>query len=110
MKKPRSRPEKPAKLRCFFGLAYPLTGALGPLIDRLGQLAGDPDTRLRLIDPVNMHITLKFLGSIEEARLTEVSTLARAVCARHPVRERFKAPPPPSAPSGRPRAGRRCGR
>jgi len=83
MKKQKPRPQKPARLRCFFGLAYPLTGMLGPLIDRLGQLAGDPDTRLRLIDPVNMHITLKFLGSVEEARLSEVSTLARAVCARH---------------------------
>lgn len=83
MTKQLSRSEKPATLRCFFGLAYPLSDALSPLIDRLGQLAGEPDTRLRLIDPLNMHITLKFLGSVEGAGLSEVSTLARAVCARH---------------------------
>lgn len=83
MAKQHPRPDKPATLRCFFGLTYPLSDALGPLIDRLGQLADEPDTRLRLSDPLNMHITLKFLGSVEEARLSEVSTLARAVCARH---------------------------
>lgn len=81
-KKPRGKKAKPARLRLFLGLQFPLFSQLSPLIDRLGQLAADPETKLRLMAPENIHVTVKFLGAIEETRLREVSAMAKSLCAK----------------------------
>jgi 2'-5' RNA ligase len=80
--KKKSRQEKARPQRCFFGLAFPLHTALADLQTDLQELAGS-DGELRISPAANLHVTLKFLGSIEKQGLTEIELLARSICARY---------------------------
>jgi len=53
-----------ASLRCFIAIASPLAEAARPLIHELESLASYEKFRLRIAPPENLHITLKFIGSV----------------------------------------------
>ena len=52
-------------LRCFIAIASPLTEAARPLISELERLVSSEKLRLRIAPPENLHITLKFVGSVD---------------------------------------------
>ena len=72
--------EAPARtsLRCFIGLPLPAAWGLG--LDALAQgLAGRLASRISWTRPGNWHVTLKFLGEVEAARLPEITQALRSV-------------------------------
>lgn len=69
-------------IRAFIALPLP-EGARSPLDAALTRLkALQLDARLASVD--STHLTLKFLGDIEERQVDEVSTALGKVAARHP--------------------------
>lgn len=83
-RKPRRHRAKPANLRCFIGLAFPLSEKLQVLQDDL-QALGAEAGHLRLAPASNLHVTLKFLGTMPEKRLNEVIAIAGPICASSPA-------------------------
>lgn len=83
-RKPRRRKAKASNLRCFIGLAFPLADKLQVLQSELQTLA-DADASLRLSPASNLHVTLKFLGTIPENRLNEIIAIAGPICASSPA-------------------------
>lgn len=75
-KSQKKGPEK--SLRLFIGLAAPIDYGLRPLRERLQSAATEweEDCRLRFVRKSDLHITLKFLGSLEASRLTAVEQIA----------------------------------
>ncbi len=72
-----------ARLRCFAGVGFPdvVRGELAALLTRLDP--GCPG--VKWVDPIGMHLTLKFFGSVDEARLPELTgALKRAAAAAAP--------------------------
>lgn len=68
-----------AELRLFVACELPdeVRGALGRVQDDLRRLGAD---RLRWVRPEGIHITMKFLGGVDEGRVGEIETaLAGAV-------------------------------
>lgn len=86
-RRPRKAQEKRSEtnLRLFIGLAAPIDYGLRPLRERLQGLAADSeeDLRLRFVRKSDLHITLKFLGSLEESRLEAVERIAAERLAGH---------------------------
>lgn len=77
----KRKPERISKLRCFVGIPAVTGLNLEPLQQQLAQLAADPVTGMRPAPVENLHVTLKFFGSIGEqelgpieARLVEMVT------------------------------------
>ncbi|HWR03467.1 MAG TPA: RNA 2',3'-cyclic phosphodiesterase [Humidesulfovibrio sp.] len=67
-----------ASIRCFIGLPLPLGWQQG--LDALaGRLAGRLASRLSWTRPDNWHVTLRFLGEVEEARLPGMCEALRGV-------------------------------
>lgn len=65
-------------LRCFIGLPLPTAWGLG--LDALAQrLAGRLASRISWTRPGNWHVTLRFLGEVEAARLPEITRALRGV-------------------------------
>lgn len=56
---------------------------LQSLLAELDLLVDDPASRLRIVPPANLHITLKFLGSVAEEKLGEIDTALKAVASKH---------------------------
>ena len=79
------KPKDPPRLRSFIGIRFSLSDRIKLLSDELQLLAGDSKNKLRISPPENRHITLKFLGSIPQAQLAEVSALTAQVAAKHPA-------------------------
>lgn len=68
-----------ATVRCFVGL--PLPGDWQQALDRVAlRLAARLASRISWTRPGNWHVTLKFLGEVEQARLPELGTALRGVC------------------------------
>ena len=66
------------KLRCFIGIHFSLAKELRFLNQSLVHIASDPRSKLRVVDESNLHVTLKFLGSIEH---DQVHSLIKALSA-----------------------------
>jgi 2'-5' RNA ligase len=81
-RKKKARKEKPDSLRCFFGLAFPLHETLAGLQRDLQELSDAGTAGLRIAPAANLHVTLKFLGSIKQAQLSEIELLANSICTR----------------------------
>jgi 2'-5' RNA ligase len=81
-RKKKARKEKPDSLRCFFGLAFPLHEALGSLQQNLQELSVAGTAGLRIAPAANLHVTLKFLGSIKQQQLSELELLASSICTK----------------------------
>ena len=76
--------EKPTTttLRCFVAIASPLTEAAWPLIDELENLASSEKFRLRIVPPENLHITLKFVGSVDANQVGLLDSILRNQSAK----------------------------
>ncbi|MBO4205075.1 2'-5' RNA ligase family protein [Micromonospora echinofusca] len=88
-------------MRLFVAL-YPPAGALDDIFAEVGRLrvgrAAAEDVRIRLVDRESAHITLAFLGDVDDDRLPEVTAaLARAAAPAAPV-PTASPPPAPEAP------------
>lgn len=58
------RKPKPLPLRCFVGVKFPLLQQIKPLLDELSEIAKDESLKIRVSPPANLHLTLKFLGTV----------------------------------------------
>ena len=74
---------KPRKVRVFVGLRCTLHEAFRPLVADLEQLANDNPNHLRLVPPQNLHITLKFIGSVLESELGSIDSILKQCSVRH---------------------------
>lgn len=79
MKKSRKVP----KVRGFVAIEFALFDQIKGLWHELNELAQDPKCKLRVIPPGNLHLTLKFLGSIPEDQLGAIASVASQVAAKH---------------------------
>ncbi len=81
------------KVRCFAALELPaeLRDEIGGLVARRGGAAGNAGVRWTA--PETWHLTLKFIGDIESARLGEFTAAVEAAAAGSgPVAVRIGAP------------------
>ena len=79
----RERPAKAKKLRCFIGIKFTLAAAIDELRKALATIADSGEGQLRLVPDDNLHITLKFIGSVEEAKLASIEGVLKQVAARY---------------------------
>lgn len=79
----RYRPMKPPKARCFFGIKFTLVPEIQPIRDGLALLDGGEAENVRLAPDQNLHITLKFLGSVEETNLPTLESILQEMAIRH---------------------------
>jgi 2'-5' RNA ligase len=63
----------PKLLRCFIGVKFPLLQQIEPLLQALPKPAGDSPLKLRVIPPKNLHLTLKFLGTVHPEQETALA-------------------------------------
>lgn len=73
---------KPPKLRCFIGIRFTLQDEIRSLTEDLSQI-DDEAARIRIVHAKNLHITLKFLGSVLESQLDEIETRLKQLASRH---------------------------
>ena len=76
---PTRHPAKPQALRCFIGLPLPESWQEGLARVTL-RLSAELRSRISWTRPGNWHLTLKFLGEVDEPRLPELSQALRGVC------------------------------
>lgn len=79
----RYRPQKPQRLRCFFGIRFTLANEIAVMREELSALSTDAPEAVRLAPDDNLHITLKFLGSVEESNLSILESILKEVALRH---------------------------
>lgn len=80
----KARKSKPKSQRCFFGLSFPLSESLAPLQQDLTELATQSEqaSGLRLVSPGNLHVTLKFLGTVDAQQLAAIKLQAASICQK----------------------------
>lgn len=78
---PKNTP--PKLLRCFVGIKFPLLNQIDPLLKALGRSASDSNVKLRITPPKSLHLTLKFLGTVDTAQESELSAALASVSAAH---------------------------
>lgn len=89
MKKPRryrERKIKPKVVRCFIGIRFALVTEIDPLrktVANLAEVAEAKEASIRLVPDENLHITLKFVGSVEESKLAAIEGVMKQVAAQH---------------------------
>ncbi|MBT3530334.1 MAG: RNA 2',3'-cyclic phosphodiesterase [Gammaproteobacteria bacterium] len=75
--------QKPVRIRCFAGIKFPLYQELTPLLDELHPLGLSEPLKLRVSPPENLHITLKFLGSVEQENLKFIQATLAEIGNKH---------------------------
>ncbi|MFZ0034058.1 MAG: RNA 2',3'-cyclic phosphodiesterase [Sedimentisphaerales bacterium] len=72
-------------MRCFIAVDIneKIRSALGDLQKRLQNGVDVKRSDLKWVDPRNIHLTLKFLGEIKDAKVVEVCNIVKAVADRH---------------------------
>lgn len=83
MPKLNKREAKPSKLRCFVGIQFTLHDQIKALLNDLATCALDETSKLRIAPPENLHITLKFLGSVPETQLITIQSVLKQVTIKH---------------------------
>jgi RNA 2',3'-cyclic 3'-phosphodiesterase len=71
------------RIRCFAGIKFSLYENLSPLIADLRTVPAYEDFKLRLAPAENLHITLKFLGSVEAENLKYIQSVMAEVGNKH---------------------------
>ncbi len=79
----RTRKHKPTIVRCFIGIRFALTTEIDPLRKAIARLAELKESSVRLVPDENLHITLKFVGSVEESKLAAIEGIMKQVAAQH---------------------------
>ena len=82
-----SKPPKPTKLRCFVGLKFALHDQIKPLLEDLKIRTEDKSSKLRIVPPENLHITIKFLGSVGRNQLNSIRALLSELSGKHQQHE-----------------------
>lgn len=75
--------EKNQRIRCFVGIVYRPTKEFNKFARSLSQLKASESSRLRMTADENLHITLKFLGTVEETHLAVIENTLQQIAARH---------------------------
>ncbi len=76
---------KDSTLRLFTGIACPSTGTISALLDELQNSAAPYDSGIRVVAESNLHVTLKFFGSVAEARIADITkALDKSASASRP--------------------------
>ena len=75
--------EKSRRIRCFVGIAYRPSKEFNKFAQSLAQLNASESSRLRMTADENLHITLKFLGSVEETHLAVIENTLQQIATRH---------------------------
>ncbi len=75
--------EKAAKMRCFLGLPCPLHAQLKPVYELLEPLRTNDGKPPRLAPPEHLHVTVKFLGTVQVDQLGNIEQLAQQVISKH---------------------------
>lgn len=72
-------------MRCFIAIDIDekIRSALSDLQQQLQNGADVKKSDLKWVNPENMHLTLKFLGEIKDAKVAEVCNIVKAVAGRH---------------------------
>lgn len=66
-------------LRCFVGVKFPLLQQIKPLLDELTNLAKDESLKIRMTPPANLHLTLKFIGTVAEGQESPIQSILTQV-------------------------------
>ena len=66
-------------LRCFVGVKFPLLQQIKPLLDELSNLARDESLKIRMTPPANLHLTLKFIGTVAEGQELPIHSILTQV-------------------------------
>jgi len=61
-------------------MTEPVRTALGGQIQSLRRVAGP----VKWVEPKNIHLTVKFLGSVPDENVSEIAARAKGICARFP--------------------------
>lgn len=70
---------KPLPLRCFVGVKFPLLKQIKPLLDDITVLASDKSLKLRVTPTANLHLTLKYLGTVAEEQGVPIQSVLAQV-------------------------------
>lgn len=72
-------------MRCFIAIDIDekIRSALSDLQQQLQNGVDVKKSDLKWVNPENIHLTLKFLGEIKDAKVVEVCNIVRAVAGRH---------------------------
>ena len=83
MRKLNKRKSKPSHLRCFVGIRFTLHDQIKTLLTDLANCTQDESSKLRIAPPENLHITLKFLGSVPEQQLITIQSVLKQLAANY---------------------------
>ena len=72
------------RIRCFIGvcLSLPVTRKIAEEVER--QRKARAGQKIAWVPPANLHVTLRFLGSIDEALVDGITLALKKLAARHP--------------------------
>ena len=72
-------------MRCFIAIdiGEKIRSALSDLQQQLQDGVDVKKSDVKWVNPENIHLTLKFLGEIKDAKVVEVCNIVRAVAGRH---------------------------
>ncbi len=62
-------------------LAIPIPDRCKEEVEPLRRLLSKEGRHLKLVEPRNLHVTLKFLGDVEETRIGEIASMTQAAVA-----------------------------
>ncbi len=80
------RKVKTPRIRCFVGVVFPLYENIRPLLRDLESLGSEPGHDLRIAPLENLHVTLKFIGAVEQDQIALVDSILRSKSStQHPV-------------------------
>jgi RNA 2',3'-cyclic 3'-phosphodiesterase len=77
------QPEPEKTIRCFLALEIPGTVRTG--LAELAEPFRSAGLKAAWVRPENLHLTLRFLGGVGEARLRDLAVRLRCVCAEQPA-------------------------